>query len=764
MTASPLVSCIMPTKDRRAFVPRAIERFLAQDYEPRELVILDDGADPVRDCVPDDPRIRYLRSDQVLSLGRKRNALCQESRGEIVVHWDDDDWYPRWRVSRQVEALEAPHAAVSGTSTQFFYEPASGRAWQYTYWGEGGFVTGSTLAYRRSLWKEHPFEDVRVGEDTRFVTTVPRAEVIDLQDPSLCVGTVHGGNASRKWPRSPTWAPIEPRRVLALIHDGRASGDEPLTATCIMPTADRRGFVEVALGLFLAQEDVRSELIVVDSGRRTVEDLCRGVARVRYVRAQPGASIGAQRNLACDLACGDVVVHWDDDDWYGPERLRRQIEPIAGDRADVTGLENRYTLSLPDGAFWTTSEELHRRMFVGNVHGGTLAFRRSLLRSGLRYRDVNIAEDAALLAQIVRIGGRLERVPNEGTFVYVRHGRNAWRFATGEFLDPRGWERTAAPEAMPAEAIERYRALAGADVAPPAAAADEGCLDCLGGTRVVAPDTVPQFDRCVVLVATEPYADYLDGALASLDRFGGLAGVPRVVFVEEHGSRCEAVAREHDAFVVKYQPLRGRTPSVKGAVYSVTRVVKAAQYLCIDADVLVLDSLAPLFEQHAKLPKGRVLIAREATRVPVPTLADALATVYQATAEDIDVLTRAHPVVAAEPYVLNDGVFVADMAALSAADEVVRASADLRAWVRAAPNVWWRPKAALNVAMAQLGAIVLLDGAYNVQLHVDTVQSAGEIGRPVALWGGRLAAVLDFNGSARAASYARWRLGVLGVD
>lgn len=36
-----LVSCIMPTYNRRAPVPRAIRYFLRQDYPKRELILLD---------------------------------------------------------------------------------------------------------------------------------------------------------------------------------------------------------------------------------------------------------------------------------------------------------------------------------------------------------------------------------------------------------------------------------------------------------------------------------------------------------------------------------------------------------------------------------------------------------------------------------------------------------------------------------------------------------------------------------------------------
>src|SRR5205807_10283597 len=59
--ATPLVSCIMPTYNRRPFVPQAIQYFLRQDYINKELVIVDDGTDSVSDLVPAGERIRYIR-------------------------------------------------------------------------------------------------------------------------------------------------------------------------------------------------------------------------------------------------------------------------------------------------------------------------------------------------------------------------------------------------------------------------------------------------------------------------------------------------------------------------------------------------------------------------------------------------------------------------------------------------------------------------------------------------------------------------------
>lgn len=55
-----LVSCIMPTQNRRAFIMGALAGFWAQDYLRLELVVVDDGTDPVADLMPDDTRVRYF--------------------------------------------------------------------------------------------------------------------------------------------------------------------------------------------------------------------------------------------------------------------------------------------------------------------------------------------------------------------------------------------------------------------------------------------------------------------------------------------------------------------------------------------------------------------------------------------------------------------------------------------------------------------------------------------------------------------------------
>jgi hypothetical protein len=161
-------------------------------------------------------------------------------------------------------------------------------------------------------------------------------------------------------------------------------------------------------------------------------------------------------------------AHWHHDDWYGPERLRVQAEPILSDQADITGLVNSCVLQLPEGAFWTCTPELHRLMFVGDVHGGTLAFRRSIFEGGVRYPDRNLAEDADFLrAAMPRY--RLRRVENDGCFVYMRHGRNAWQFEITGRRSERGWQPCPRPPGFSYERLRAYVEAAKRQLGGPAA-------------------------------------------------------------------------------------------------------------------------------------------------------------------------------------------------------------------------------------------------------------------------------------------------------
>jgi hypothetical protein len=226
--ARPLVSCIMPTHDRRAFIPRAVQQFLSQDYPRRELIVIDDGHDIVADLIPPDPRIRYVRLERRVPLGSKRNTACQLSRGELIVHWDDDDWMAPWRIAYQARAMrEHPDAAICGLARVLFYDPTRHQAFEYAPEPTAPrWVAGGTMCYRRTWWEAHRFADVDRGEDTRFVRAVPSERILPLPDQRFYVATMHVGSMTAKRIRPPRWQPREVEDVERLM----AQPAEPLPA------------------------------------------------------------------------------------------------------------------------------------------------------------------------------------------------------------------------------------------------------------------------------------------------------------------------------------------------------------------------------------------------------------------------------------------------------------------------------------------------------------------------------------------------------
>lgn len=464
----------MPTCDRRPFVAQAIDYFLRQDYPRRELLIVDDGSDPVADLVPDDPRVRYLREKRRISLGAKRNLACREAKGEILVHWDDDDWHAPWRLSYQVGRLRESGAELCGLDRLYFWDPKADRAWQYVYPpGSRRWLAGGTLCYARSLWRRHPFAEVTVGEDNRFVRAAGGRGMAALEDGDFYVALIHPGNTSRKRPGGRRWQPVESSKIRALLGDDHASylrpHDRPPAAvepgessrraaaaaperplvSCIMPTYDRRRFVPDALRYFQRQDYPRLELLILDDGSDPIADLVPEDSRIRYLRLDRRHPLGAKRNLGCEAANGEIIAYWDEDDWYAPHRVSYQVAPLLAAQADLTVLGETLFYSYSSGEFWACAPELQRRMFHRGMVGGTQVFFKKLWLEGRRYPPRSLAEEIEFIKQVGRRGARVETLANDGVFVYGRHDSNSWKFTTGAYLDRRGWRRLERPAFLP---------------------------------------------------------------------------------------------------------------------------------------------------------------------------------------------------------------------------------------------------------------------------------------------------------------------------
>lgn len=224
---APLVSCIMPTYNRRAFVPHAIRYFLRQDYAAKELIIIDDGDDCIEDLVPLHPAIRYYRLPSKITLGAKLNMACVYAQGNIIANWDDDDWYAPGRLTYQVRSLQQEQVYINGINKLLYFDLKTKKAFQYQYpANQRTWLLGSSLCFRKTFWEKSRFAEIDVGMDGLFVWSTTDEHIHVLEDNTFSVHMIHQSNISPKKTDSGWWYTHPVDEIRMIMQD-----DWPLYST-----------------------------------------------------------------------------------------------------------------------------------------------------------------------------------------------------------------------------------------------------------------------------------------------------------------------------------------------------------------------------------------------------------------------------------------------------------------------------------------------------------------------------------------------------
>lgn len=433
----PLVSAIMPTRQRADFALQAVRYFLAQDYPSKELVVLEDGTPTLAGRLPDNPRIRHIATGAAArSIGAMRNEACRLARGDIVAHWDDDDWYGPGRISRQVAGILDRSADITALSGSVILDLATWRFWRCRPDLHRRLfvrdVHGGTLVYRRQVWQDKAqFPDRSLAEDAIFLDQAVRrgARLQPVDADGIFVYVRHGTNAWNiacgRTGGAAGWEPVPepdfPSDTRAFYAARSAAVPRPSPAplaSCVMPTFDRRSFVPQAVRYFLRQDYPAKELIVVDDGPEPVSDLLPADHRIVYHRLEARSVLGAKRNLACELARGPIIVHWDDDDWASPERVSVQVAALTGSGADVCGAASLLYYDPVSSSAWRFTWPGGQRQWAA---GPSLCFSKELW-SRSPFPDVTIGEDTRFVfSPAVR---RVADVRAAACVVGIIHSRN----------------------------------------------------------------------------------------------------------------------------------------------------------------------------------------------------------------------------------------------------------------------------------------------------------------------------------------------------
>jgi predicted O-methyltransferase YrrM len=279
--------------------------------------------------------------------------------------------------------------------------------------------------------------------------------------------------------------------------------------------------------------------------------------------------------------------------------------------------------------------------------------------------------------------------------------------------------------------------------------------DCLGRAEMTVPPGLAVAERCIGTVFSPGFEHLADDMLGSLYANGGCQDALLLTFILDGNEACERIAAKYGATIVRCHARARLNPMSKSLLYSVARVVDARQFVLLDADMLVLKDLRPVFDALDACPEGKILACREGNSHESNHLGYAMRAIYGGSDADVRRLGIAQE---EEAYtlVVNDGLFAGGRASLLALDGAIRALPHALQWVDEHPTVSWRNQFIFNLVLARLRCGVELDSTYNVQLHVQDVEFQRHGSRMRALWRGREARVLHFSGAAKR-KYPEWQ-------
>jgi glycosyltransferase involved in cell wall biosynthesis len=166
---------------------------------------------------------------------------------------------------------------------------------------------------------------------------------------------------------------------------------EPLVS-CVMPTYGRPDFVNESVALFLSQDYLHKELIVLNDcpGQEFVGEL----PGVRLINCETRfATLGEKRNACIEAANGSLIAVWDDDDIYLPWRLSFSLREMQVYRTS-------FYRAAEFWAYWGDSALHDNQSVPGWVNHPNTLFSKALWRQAGGYPSQGVGEDCEFFARI----------------------------------------------------------------------------------------------------------------------------------------------------------------------------------------------------------------------------------------------------------------------------------------------------------------------------------------------------------------------------
>jgi glycosyltransferase involved in cell wall biosynthesis len=126
---TPLISVVIPSRQRPALVVRAVHSVIAQERDDLEIIVVLDGdtagsAEVLRGAFPGEARLRIVENIEQSGPPVARNRGIGAARGKWIAHLDDDDTWLPGKLEKQLALALASRYAEPVVTCQFYTRAA----------------------------------------------------------------------------------------------------------------------------------------------------------------------------------------------------------------------------------------------------------------------------------------------------------------------------------------------------------------------------------------------------------------------------------------------------------------------------------------------------------------------------------------------------------------------------------------------------------------------------------------------------------------
>jgi glycosyltransferase involved in cell wall biosynthesis len=342
----PKISVVMSVYNGALFLGEAIKSILNQTCQDFEFIIINDAStDDTSKVLAEftDSRIIVLKNDENIGMTKSLNIGIRHAKGQFVARMDADDISLPQRFEKQLLFLENnPEYALVGSS--YFKIDEAGNKVSIIK------VLADDLAIRRELKKQNWFGHGTVmirrqvlaemgGYDERFkysqdydlwIRVSSRFKMANIEEPLYCWRSTGLGISNEKMIEQAFYghaAILDASKKGKFLETGMR--DFPPLVSVIIPTYNRPEMLAEAIRSVLNQSYSYYEIIVVNDGGASVEDLIstlNGKANILYITHRDNKGLAAARNMGIKNANGKYLAYLDDDDIFYP----KHIETLVG--------------------------------------------------------------------------------------------------------------------------------------------------------------------------------------------------------------------------------------------------------------------------------------------------------------------------------------------------------------------------------------------------------------------------------------------------